>query len=88
MLKIPKVSFETIDELSREMEGDKQKVKKALQDMMEEFASEQPALLSLISSASVPMLPIYAACIAWKVIKIECENSELESFMDVKQNAK
>lgn len=83
MLKIPKVSFETVNEMGTKASKDS----KGMQKILEEFTSQQPALVAMLSvlSNSVPVLaPVYVASLVWKAIKTECENSVLESFMDDK----
>jgi len=83
MLKIPKVTFETVNEMSMKAGKDK----KAMEKVLEEFTSQQPALvsmLSVLSNLATQLAPIYSAALIWKAIKTECENSELQSFMDTK----
>ena len=83
MLKIPRVTMETIGEINKKAAVEKVKGAAVL-EIMEEFALEQPALVSLLGAFNPPLPPLYAAGLIWKAIKMECENSELQSFMDVK----
>ena len=87
MLKIPKVTIETMQKISeiwgRKEDEEKEKYTQRLQSLLEEFASEQPALLSMISQMG-EISTMTVAMTIYKVIKTECENSELQSFMDVK----
>lgn len=87
MLKLPKVSHETITGLNKKASEEKHKGA-MMEEVMGEFVSEQPALVSLLSALTTPFPPMYVACLVWKALKIECENSVLESFMDVKQDKK
>ena len=85
MLKIPKVTIETMQKITeawgrKEDEG-KEKYVQRLQSLLEEFASEQPALLSMISQmGEIPTMTV--AMTVYKIIKTECENSTLQSFLD------
>ncbi len=83
MLKIPEVTNETINEMSRGAE-DKQEASRMMQTLMTQFSLEQPALVNMISAVATPMSPMYVACLTWKAIKMECANSELQSWMDIK----
>lgn len=90
MLKLPKVTMETMEKISNAVQKkeneEQEEVTQRMQDWLEEFASEQPALMTMISRLGElkgePNVSI--AMVVYKIIKTECENSELKSFMDVK----
>lgn len=90
MLKLPKVTFRTMDNITKPLlgkTGEDIRFEEVMQKLVEEFASEQPALMTAISQFKDlgEFGHISTAVLIWKAIKTECECSELQSFLDVEE---
>ena len=93
MLKIPRVSYETMDYVCRKVgfdEENREQLRKNVEKMVEEFASEQASLMSIVANFDNMGKSGYigVAAVVWKAIKTECENSELNSWMDKEKEKK
>lgn len=92
MLKLPKVAFRTIEGIMQAYEKKKkpEQIVESVHSLIEEFASEQPALMALVAQFPDTGQAGYlaTAAVVWKALKAQCECSELQSFMDVSEDKK